>query len=230
MRCALRVALLLPLSAAALACGDDSSDSGGPGPVLEVMDEEDASAPPSDMDAGADEDAGTGIPPVCENVDVIQGAGTAADGLNATALPDDFEVSRVSIGFDCETRSLVLKHSGGFCPSGDGHELTIALDAASIESGTLPSGPITLDALRSGITIRYTRHAFLDPGGEWGNCGTDDMGLLELLEMPSLQANQVVEGRYQLILVPCDGRLNEPIDVVGSFRALTDHSLAETCD
>lgn len=228
MRYALRVAILLVLTAGTTlgGCGDDSSGPGATTPVLNMMDEPDATMPPPmDEDAGRDEDAGTSIPPVCERVDVLQNVGGAADGLNTTTLPDDFGVSRVSVGFDCDAASLVLEHSDGYCPDGDGHELSIALDVISIEAGTLPSGPITIDALRSGITIRYRRL-----GSEWGNCGSGDMGLIELVDMPSLETHQVLEGRYQLNLVPCDGKLNnDPVEVVGTFHATTDHSFEETC-
>lgn len=218
------------------ACSDASDDGGGG--QLEVTrpaGDGDGDGPfdPGDQDAGDvmdDEDAGVAPVFSCRRVPAIVGAGAAAEGITSTSSPTDFEVTRVNVGYECETPALVLELSGGACPNGTGHALRIALATDAIAAGSFPAAPVVIDEQRSGVDILYSRRGTAAPGGTWGNCGSDDMGLLSFAEPPSLAAGGVLEGAFQLNLPACGETRQDPMDVIGYFKTEVEQSFAEACD
>jgi hypothetical protein len=66
------------------------------------------------------------------------------------------------------------------------------------------------------------------PHGTWGTCA-DVTGMLVFHEAPVLTASASLQARYELLLTPCDGSTNAPIEVDGSFKLQLRFALNEIC-
>lgn len=213
-------------------CDDGGSDGGGEGIPVERHDAGD-SGPRFDLDAGDgdsdDEDAGIGPIVACTEVPRLNGPGAIAEGLTSTTAPTDFDVTRVSIGFECATPALVITLSGGNCPGGNEHALTLRFSTDAIAAGTLPKGQTRIDEQRSGIEIRYTRKGAAAPGGTWGNCGTGDLGTLDFAGPPALEQGAIVEGSYNLLLHDCEDSGKADMAIFGYYKAEVEQSFDDAC-
>jgi hypothetical protein len=190
---------------------------------------------PLDEDAGLNADAGVSdggasMPSAyaCERVDVLHSTGGDMPAATATDQPADFAVSRQAVGFSADCSLLTIELSNGTCPRGDGHELEFTLNVAGIEDGLIRLANNEVSADSSNIIVRYTRPSTLTPNGVWGSCGSAT-GQLVFLEAPDLTMSANWQANFQLLLAPCDGTTNAPIEVDGEFDFALRFNLATAC-
>lgn len=167
----------------------------------------------------------------CERVIATRDPGEATL-VTSTQSPEDFEVTRLSIGYseDCIEPKVIIELSDGRCPDGDGHRLQFEFDATAVFDGQIPRGQIDLgtavEARQIGVT--YTRPSGLTPEGTFGTCATAE-GLLGLTQQPGTARNSVYAGSYQLTLSACPGSSAPPQDVQGTFTGKLRVGLDTAC-
>lgn len=222
-------------SFAAVSCSDDRDDvpaasqSGGPN-----VTEQDKDAAADDRDAGA-RDAGSSVDAAVPSTTSCTLATLATDGTTSLPVqPADFDVTRQAqtwtIDTGCTAPSFSVQLSGGRCPDGDGHELTMTFDVNAIEDGAIHTGNNTVssDADSLGLSIRYVRPASLSPSGVWGSC-TGASGTVIFGDTATPRSGVTLSARYELNLTACDGSSHEALLVTGNFELLVRNSLERFC-
>jgi hypothetical protein len=153
---------------------------------------------------------------------------------NAVAVPVDLEVTRVETTWtgDCVAPVIRVTLSDGDCPSGDGHEVEVSIDAPAVADGTVRRGqnPLEPEPVAGGIRMRYRRPASLDPAtaGEWGTCA-GVTGNVDFTQTPGTDGGAELRVRLQTQLAACDD-VTVGVQVVnGSFDVTLIRGLDDLC-
>jgi len=235
---------LLGVAILVSACADESPtaplapSSGGRSSTTTV--DSDASRPPS---ATEDDDAGAGeavlFRPVrneCVEVEAVdfmaEDSSTTGRFLNAVTFPEDFAVTRVVATWEggCEVPTARISLSDGACPDGQGHEPSFLLSYNEVIDRTIYQGSNELmeESPVSGIRVRYERPHRLTPAGQWGTC-LGVTGSVDLLGDLLFEREELLQGRFQLELPPCDDGGNEQQSVAGTFSVTFERGLEQLC-
>jgi hypothetical protein len=230
-----------------LACNDErdrpplANGSAGP-PVAVDMTRGDGGVGHGSHDDGGeprDDDAGTAIPSTqreCREVDPAPFSGedpSTGRFFNAVDEPVDLSVTRTlaTWGLACERPTIRIALSDGECPDGDGHELTFFLDYFAIENDLIARGanPIQPESEARDIRVRYVRPGWLEPTGEWGNCGPDPSGSVIFKDRIETDAFDWIQAQFQLQLTACDGSDNPNQQLNGSFDVQLRRGVDQAC-
>jgi hypothetical protein len=234
-------ALCLFCGLALLACSKSSQPSlpavstDGTPTGMQGSDDAGAVHTPGD-DAGSD-DGGSGTYTTSECVSVDPGSYTNEDILpdqrgSGVTTPADLVVTRAIATWQgaCPDPTLVVKLSGGGCPSGDGHELQLLFSAKALKDGTVSQGQnnVLPEPNSQGIRVRYTRPKTLTPSGVWGSCD-GALGQVVFPDVVKVATHGPFKARVQLDLGSCDGSKQTNQTVTGWFNVELHRGLNDVC-
>ena len=230
-------------------CKDEASNAPPPpstgGGATGAIGFDGGTRPPSDAGGGEDDEDGGGgepgadsgvLPSECRNVTRVQVPvdEVPADTEASTSAPADFGVTRLVGTWEggCEAPVFRIELSDGRCPDGRGHALTFLINDEALRDGSLRPGQNLLDPPNDlGVAIRYVRPGRLSPAGEWGTCGEEVSGVIDLFgDEPSTVARSRLDATFSLELPTCDADSDAlPQTVSGTFSVTLRRGLAEYC-